>query len=359
MMSFNLDAKILYKYVPLMRELLSKMDYKFQAIYFTNEGSTSTDGERTLNLKLATNEESNIAINGQVFSDVIRSGGSQGVWSFVFDKKNIKLSKDKANVDLILMDVEKPENTLLNIKICCKIESLLFKNAIKSVLFAIASSDQKPILKGLSMKFKDDSVEFVCTDGYRLAYSFMPLSSNIQAQLVISQKTMASLLHLLDVSAGEIELGFDENGVCFKGVGELNVHWELYSSILAGAFPNYDSFLNKEYESQFECDAISLYEAVNQVGVIAKENQIVKLLFTHDKVQLTSAHVNIGQFENEVSGRLYTENEYIINFRYNFLAQILQAFSKSKVLFHLQNRGTILFTSLEVPNVKYVLLPIG
>lgn len=252
--NFLIEAKILYKYLPLLRELVSAKSQSKQSISYTTnhnlEGKNLTgthlegywsswDGERMLRFKLPVqqadtknhetvnqpattdytlqsdsiqsssityNNISSTAIqfNGNLLTDIIRSGGTNDNWLFSFNntslnKTNIKqktatsidetkhinsndhtekvvtLSKQNLTVDFTLMseeqynhpfekkthtslDVTAEETEDKNTSISHSIPPKILQKGIKAVQFAIGDTENMPILNGILFTIKKQTI---------------------------------------------------------------------------------------------------------------------------------------------------------------------------------------------------------
>lgn len=359
----NLQSSVMSKYVPILRSILSKTQLEYQAFYLHKNSIQAFNGERRLILsspKINLNSEQ-IAVNGDVFADIMRIS-TQGEWAVRIEQQVCYLANNNQNITLQLMQLNEVnmQIDLTDELLQGELEAEKFKQAVKGVMFAASTGNSKPILQGVSLKIKNNQITFAATDGYKIAQS----SYHAQAQdleTILSQKTLSTLLNLLDISPTTISLFKQGNNLIFKGKGELDVDWIFETNVIAGSFPVYEQFFTPS-SKVFSCDAKLLQMAVSQAGVIVRDGQIVCLIFSADQVLVKSSHVNLGSYQNCVPGHFENieENQaHTLNFNLPMLDKILRMF-KDKINIHIKQTGPILFAAqnnTDSIETSYVLLP--
>lgn len=81
------------------------------------------------------------------------------------------------------------------------LDTKLFKVELAKVAFAAADQATRPILQGVLIQKKNDSLEFLCTDSHRLALMKSPMSGKETFQFVFPAKELAqSFSKLMDDS---------------------------------------------------------------------------------------------------------------------------------------------------------------
>ena len=74
-----------------------------------------------------------------------------------------------------------------------------FKQLINKIIFNVATDEARPALRGCCLNIKEDHVEGVASDGYRLGLVKVPIVNNgIIETIVIPAKSMMELSRLID-----------------------------------------------------------------------------------------------------------------------------------------------------------------
>lgn len=142
-----------------------------------------------------------IVVKANLFSDAVRKlPESEETATIEVDEKGIiNLSCGYAKFDFATFNVDefpKLPEVLENAKL-----SLLekdFKKMLRQTVYAIATTDIKPVLTGVYFDIRDGIINVVGCDGYRLAIKRMETAISETIKFIIPGKTVKELLSILE-----------------------------------------------------------------------------------------------------------------------------------------------------------------
>jgi DNA polymerase-3 subunit beta len=133
----------------------------------------------------------------------------------------------------------------------------LLRSAIEKVGFAVAPKDDyRDKLKYVLMDGEGTAVNFVASDGYRLA--FLRVEAAFDMRLKFPQGGLKVLTELLKrEKADEVKLGKDENFVFIAGTD-----WEMALRVLEWEYPDYKAVVPSEFKTRVLVDVKELDRAL-------------------------------------------------------------------------------------------------
>jgi len=133
----------------------------------------------------------------------------------------------------------------------------LLRSAIEKVGFALPSKDNyRDYLRYVLMDGEGKNVNFVASDGYRLAYLGAEVSFDMR--LKFPQNGLKVLLELLKREKGEkVKLGKSEDFVFIAGTG-----WEMALRVLDWDYPDYKAVFPQEFKTRVLVDIKELDRAL-------------------------------------------------------------------------------------------------
>jgi len=156
----------------------------------------------------------------------------------------------------------------------------VLREALQRVLPAIATDDNRPILKGVKMDLKEDKFTLAAADGYRLAVEtgFLSKASPETVDVVLPGEAMKELRGLIDgelknfvnpSDANDIELmaGDDQNQLVFK-MGDV----QMVTLLMPGSFPNYSKLIPTENKTKISVPLDELQSAIKISNTFVQEN---------------------------------------------------------------------------------------
>ena len=237
-----------------------------------------------------------IVLSARLLLDIIRRIPGETV-SCSTDDKYLATIRGGASEFTIpgLSAEEYPELPNVEQKSDFVIQQGTLKSMILQTLFAIATTDSKPVHTGSLFDIKDSCVTLVSVDGYRLALRREPIVSDLTTQFIVPGKTLSEIAKLLKEEE-EAHLVISQKHIVFRIGG-----YYVVSRLLEGEFLDYNAAIPKTSKTSVKVNTRSLTESVERTSLLISDRlrSPIRLAVTENKVQL-SCSTTMGKAHDEV-----------------------------------------------------------
>lgn len=309
-------------------------------------------------LEHAVESPAQITLPGKKFLDICRALPENSIIEIAEKNGRITVACGRSRFTMTSLPAKEfpctPEqNTVMNFEI--KQEAL--RELIEKTSFAIPQQDVRQYLNGLLFEVKDGSIQALATDGHRLAMHSIasPVVDNSFAQVIIPRKSVFELLRLLDTSAAEVAVRFNNNFVQVQGDNFI-----LISKLISGKFPNYNKIIPKRGEKKVELNREELKQALTRVGILSNEIfRSVNFKLRQGSLVLATNNPDQEEATEELTSDYNDENLDII-FNIGYFTDVLNALETEKITLFFKNgeSGVTIEGAGEKSNGLYVLMPI-
>lgn len=249
----------------------------------------ATNLERFLTYKVPVEEcygEFSACVDADKFAKLVKELDNEIVIEPNEDYLLVKSGSTKAK--LLVSDYELPEFPESIYDVEFEAQPLL--KAIERVSFAISSNHDH--LKCLLIDGKGDKINFVGSDGYRLAiYEY---TVNFDKQFKLHVSGLAVLKDLLD-KVDIVKLGATENMTFITA--EL---WELALRNTESTYPDYEAVIPSDYSCKVVFNAEEMGKALKKLLVFGKDAVAVEMLVGGDEITLKTQSPDYGEIEVSV-----------------------------------------------------------
>jgi len=258
----------------------------------------ATNLERFLTIKVPVEEsygEFSVCVDADKFAKLVKELDDEIVIEPNETYLLVKSGSTKAK--LLVSDYELPEFPEPVYDVEFEAKPLL--KAIERVSFAISSNHDH--LKCLLIDGKGDKINFVGSDGYRLAIYEYPVNFDKQFKLHASGLTvLKDLLDEVDI----VKLGATENMTFIST--EL---WGLALRNIESIYPDYETVIPSDYSCKVVFNAEEMGKALKKLLVFGKDSAAVEMLVGGAEIILKTQSPDYGEIEvnvpiEEVSGEM-------------------------------------------------------
>lgn len=263
-----------------------------ECIYFHCEADTvtlrATDIALSIETKLSAQieEEGTAAIPARLLHEMLGRFPDSDVTFHSEGDNTMIISCMNSKVDLQLMDVnEFPAFPTLVDSQQIKLPQSTLKKMVQQTIFAVAVTEEKPILTGLLFDVEKDKLTLVGIDGYRMAVRQETVISEAERSCVIPARTLRELSRILGDSEENIKISLSGNMALFELDGTL-----VYTRLLEGDFIRYKNLLPKEYSTRVSVEREMLMGSLERASILAREgsNNVIRFEFAEGVLSITS-----------------------------------------------------------------------
>ncbi len=283
-------------------------------------------------------ETGSIVINSKIFGDIVRRLPDSEVLIDVKENNLVVVECENSHFEIkginpngypALPDVDK-ENVLT-------LTQGKLKDMIRQTVFAVGSDENRPVLTGSLIEVKDKELVVVSIDGFRLALRRKFLESDVNDfSVIVPGKTLNEISKILQAGDEEVYIYNSNNQIVFD-----TQSWRIVSRLIEGKFLNYNSLLNKEFETRVIINIKEFQSSLERASLISMndKNSPVKLFIGNDKIVITS-NAELGAVREEIKVDI-EGNNLEIGYNPTFLIDALKAID--------EDRAAIYFITTNAP----------
>jgi DNA polymerase-3 subunit beta len=273
-----------------------------------------------------------IALDAKLFTEIVRRMTGDSIVIETDEKFNAVCKSGRSRLEIAGQPAEEfpiiPENELSEVNERYNIKASVLKNMVKQTIFSVAVDQTKPILTGEKMEIKNNVLEMVAIDMFRISYSSVEIGEDVEdVGAVVPGKALGELSRILPDGDEQVSFFFTQNRAVFETDG-----FRLVSSLLAGEFIRYDQIYNEDFSTMVVADRVQLLNAFERAVLVASEGRMlpVKLEIADDDINI-SAKSDRGQVDDGVPCE--TEGKDLtIYFNPKYFIDVLRAVDDERVL---------------------------
>lgn len=235
------------------------------------------------------------------------------------------------------------------------------KEALKScsqILFASAVDEGRPVLTGILTTSREDQLDFVATDGFRLAHRQAALPKGAEVfKSLIPRRTFEEILRIMDeeeVEKVNIAVSENQNQAIFS-LGQTIIS----SRLIEGQFPSWEKIIPTQIVARVIIDKEELLRAIKLAAVFAKnEANILILNIKKNLLAFKSFAKELGSQENEIEVDM-EGMEIEVAFNTRFLQDAISNIPSTQVIIEFSGAlSAALIKPIGVEGLEYIVMPV-
>ena len=211
-------------------------------------------------------EQGNTVVNAIMFSEIIRKLPDTVFTITVNDNNLLVIECEGSLYKLATMNPDEfPELPKINVDNSIEIEQNLLKNMIRKTIFAVSNEENRPIFTGCLFEVKDNKLNVVAVDGYRLAIKSNLLNSKSNDfSVVIPGKTLNEINKIILDSFDSIKIGVSKNQALFE-----MENCKIVTRLLDGEFLNYRNAVPQNWETRIRVNKNTIQNCFERIILIS------------------------------------------------------------------------------------------
>jgi len=272
-----------------------------------------------------------IVLQAKFFSEIVKKLPTSQV-ELEVDNLQTVIRSGKSEFNLNGLDSEEyPHLPQISEENIFKIPTDLLKNIIKQTVFAVSTSETRPVLTGVNWKIENNDLICIATDSHRLALRKARINSNTEQSfnIIIPGKSLNELNRILDDHNESVEIVVTENQILFKAK-----HILFFSRLLEGNYPDTNRLIPTESKTEIVVNAKEFLQAIDRASLLAREgrNNVVKFsTIGQDVIEISSFTPEIGKVVEELVGESIQGEELKISFSAKYMMDALKALEGTEV----------------------------
>ncbi len=228
------------------------------------------------------------------------------------------------------------------------------KEMINKVIFNVATDEARPSLKGVCLNIKENEVEGVASDAYRLAISRMPIQNNgIIQKVLVPARSMMELSKLIDDEDETITLFIDKNFIMVD-----LFHTKIVTRLISEDYINYEKIIPNVFSTEVTVDKKLFENSIDRVSLINRldKKSYVKMEIKEESIYLT-AHSEDGDISEKMTIGLKGK-DLTIGFNSKYIIDSMRAIQDPFVTLNFTSSTAPCIIKGEGDNWLYLILPL-
>ncbi|UII55966.1 DNA polymerase III subunit beta [Cytobacillus spongiae] len=313
-------------------------------IVATDEGVTLTGSDSDISIEsfIPKEEDDNmiveikqpgsIVLQAKFFSEIVKKLPTDTVEMEVSNQLQTVIRSGKSEFNLNGLDAEEyPHLPQLEEENIFKVPTDLLKMLIRQTVFAVSTSETRPILTGVNWKVENNELTCIATDSHRLALrkAKVETENNENYNVVIPGKSLSELSKILDDNHDLIDIVITENQVLFKAK-----HLLFFSRLLEGNYPDTSRLIPNENKTEVVVNTKEFLQAIDRASLLAREgrNNVVKFsTIEGNLIEISSNTPEIGKVVEELQSQSIEGEDLKISFSAKYMMDALKALEGTEI----------------------------
>jgi DNA polymerase-3 subunit beta len=267
-----------------------------------------------------------IVLNARFFSEIVKKLPTDSVEIEVLNHLQTVIRSGKSEFSLNGLDAEEyPHLPQIEENNKFHIAADLLKAMVRQTVFAVSTSETRPVLTGVNWKVENNQLTCIATDSHRLALRIAKIESENGGSynVVIPGKSLNELSKIIDDSSDAIDIVITENQILFK-----TKHLLFFSRLLEGNYPDTSRLIPNESKTDVILNTKEFLQAIDRASLLAREgrNNVVKFsTIENSLIEISSNTPEIGKVVEEVQSESIEGEELKISFSAKFMMDALKA----------------------------------
>lgn len=314
-------------------------------------GYDLTEGMTTTISAESSFDEGSFIIQPKLLSGMINKLSSADIEFFVENetmaitsgKTKLTLSVINANSYPALPDIENSQTI--------EISQPILKSMINQTIFAVATTDTKPILTGELFKVENNMLDVAAIDGYRLAVRTEELQAD-NTNIVVPAKALNKVSKLLSDK---------ENDTCTISISKKYVtftigNYTVFTRLVTGEFHNYKASIPKSNSTEVTINCKELVDSLERCSLLINDRikAPVRCVFENGQVSI-SLKTQIGKINDTIECDI-VGGKIEIGFNVRYFLDALKVIEDSKITLLLNGSNTPM--TIKGDNYTMLVLPV-
>ena len=214
-------------------------------------------------------EQGATVVNAIMFSEIIRKLPDTDINIYLNGQNLLVIECEGSLYKLATMNPDEfPELPKIEVQNSINIEQNILKDMIRKTIFAVSNEENRPIFTGCLFEIKNNKLNVVAVDGFRLAWKtkFLQNSSN-DFSAVIPGRTLNEVNKIILDSFDEIKIGVSKNQALFE-----MENCKLVTRLLDGEFLNYSSVIPSNWDTRIRANKNNLQNCFERISLISSSS---------------------------------------------------------------------------------------
>ncbi|MBP5420503.1 MAG: DNA polymerase III subunit beta [Bacteroidales bacterium] len=198
---------------------------------------------------------------------------------------------------------------------------------INKTVFATANDDLRPVMEGVFIEVKPDSVTFVATDSHKLVrYTRTDVNAGVEASFILNKKPAQLLRNVFASEEGDVNVKYDDKNIVFTAQT-----YEISCRKVQGNYPQYDSVIPKNNPFHVTINRAELLGAINRVSLYADGTKLVRLDIENSAMQVSAQDLDFSYQATDSIACQLDGDPMSIGFKASYFIEVLNSMAADEI----------------------------
>lgn len=315
----------------------------------------------TTTLEAQVDETGSVALEARLFSEIIKKMPDSNVQIESQLNNETVCKSGRARFTIMGMPGEEfpvmPEMERTN---GYSVPAKELRDMIRNTIFSVAAEDPKAVLTGELIEHRDNALNVVAVDGFRISYrkldlTEMPSLPEVPMSVVVPAKALHELSRILPADSDDpCAFYFTDKRIIFD-----LPQFTFVSRLLEGEFIRYDQIFNEDFTTNVTLERQAFLSGLERATLVARDNKKspVKLEIQEKSVVITS-NTEVGNSYDEIQAEV-DGNTLEIAFNPRYLIEALKAIDEDSIMARFTTGlSPCIIRGVNKDDAKYLILPL-
>lgn len=250
----------------------------------------------TTSIEAKVTEDGEVVIPARLFSEIVRKTDSDRIDISCDPRFLVEINGGVSQFTILGMSaLEFPELPGISDAIAVTIDRSKLRSMINQTIFAVSTSDIKPVHTGCLFVIENNEITVVAVDGFRLAMRKETVVTEQATRFIVPGRTLSELMKLLSDEGEPLELQVSRKHILFN----LGDCW-VVSRLLEGEFLDYNAAIPKDSSTTVTVNTRALINSIERTSLLISDKlkSPLKVSFSGELVKM-SCSTTIGKAYDE------------------------------------------------------------
>lgn len=297
-------------------------------------------------------------IPGRVTAEYIRNiaAAENEISLETTDENRMIISGSGSECSVSTLDVEDyPESEQVDEQNYFTIQEVNLKEIINNVIFAVATDDSRPMLKGVYFEANEYVLTAVATDGYRFAMSKKALEAKSEyINATVPSRSLSELSKLLGDSENLLRVYVEKN---YLTVSLANTKL-LTRLLVSGTYIRYDNIIPRDFVSTLLVNKENLERSLNTASIMSRGEKNNLVVLNIEEYNMTISSTSQYGTAKENVGISLTGKDIRCAYNAKYINDCLKVINADTIKMEFGQHSNCVITINNSDEVLYFILPV-
>lgn len=305
------------------------------------------------------NEEGKAVVNTKTFSELIKKLPNSDISISTNENNLLEIGSESSTYNLATMSPDEfPDFPQIEIKNSIEIEQQVLKDMIKKTIFSVSADKNRPIFTGELLETKNNKLNIVAIDGFRMALKNQELKNDNKLYVVIPSKTLTKLTGLLSNTDRLVKIGVAKNQAIF----EID-NYKVATRTLEGKFLDYENIVPTCFPIKVKANRKTLLNSLERLNILYANGQGQPVIFNivntlEQKKIILSCKSAFADAKEEINVEIERGEDLEICFNPIYFIDCLKVIDSEEIELNFTSSTSPCIIKTEDDTDTYMILPI-